>query len=149
MDSQSNFNGGNDTMSKTTMQETISHFGGSILPRMCMTSSSSTSSANSQQTDSGISSASSQSSSSQTTTLSKYECVQHCSFPNCDDVDKYESIAKIGHGTYGEVFKARQPTTNRFVALKRILGDSGKPGVSINVFTFALDISYDVIAAIL
>lgn len=130
MDRRSNFNGGKDTMSKTTMQDPTSHFGGTILPRMCMASNSSTTLTNSQQTDSGISSASSQSSSSQTT-LSKYECIQHCSFPNCNDVNKYERIAKIGHGTYGEVFKARQPTTDRFVALKRILGDSGKPGVSI------------------
>lgn len=125
MENQRNIESGSHAMSLNMTQKKASHFDGVILPRLCLASTSSTSSAISQQSDSGISTASSQS------TISKYQCVQHCNFPYCDDVDKYERIAKIGQGTYGEVFKARMPSSNRFVALKRILPDNGKPGVSI------------------
>lgn len=131
MDSRRNFDGGNDPMSnnKAQMPNKKPYFAGSISQNMCTASTSSTSS---RFTDSGISSGSSQS------TLSKYECVQYSSFPNCDDVDdKYERIAKIGQGTYGEVFKARNPSTNEYVALKRIMGDNGRPGVSI-LFTYRI-----------
>lgn len=128
MDSRSN-ESGNDPMFKDTMQNRNTHFANSVIPRMCSASTSSTSSAVSQQSDSGISTTSNHS----THTLTNYERIKHCSFPNCDDVDaKYEKIAKIGHGTYGEVFKARIPSANKFVALKRILAENGKiPGVSI------------------
>jgi serine/threonine protein kinase len=34
--------------------------------------------------------------------------------------DDYESVSKIGEGTFGEVFKARHRRSGRSVALKRI-----------------------------
>jgi len=44
------------------------------------------------------------------------------SFGNCDDVaQKYEKIGRLGEGTYGVVYKARDKQTNRVVALKRCL----------------------------
>ncbi|RWS26547.1 hypothetical protein B4U80_06221, partial [Leptotrombidium deliense] len=52
-------------------------------------------------------------------------------FPFCDDVAKYEKLAKIGQGTFGEVFKARDKTTRKLVALKKILMDNEKEGFPI------------------
>lgn len=37
-----------------------------------------------------------------------------------DVVDKFQKIEKIGEGTYGVVYKARDKDTGRFVALKKI-----------------------------
>lgn len=37
-----------------------------------------------------------------------------------NDLTGYQKISKIGEGTYGIVFKARQKETNRLVALKKI-----------------------------
>ena len=43
-------------------------------------------------------------------------------FPYCPDRrQKYMSIAKIGQGTFGEVFKAKNQETGQVVALKKIL----------------------------
>lgn len=36
------------------------------------------------------------------------------------DLAGYQKLSKIGEGTYGVVFKARQKTSNRLVALKKI-----------------------------
>lgn len=46
-------------------------------------------------------------------------------FKYCPDrKKKYQTVAKIGQGTFGEVFKARATETGRFVALKKIIMDS-------------------------
>ena len=40
---------------------------------------------------------------------------------NCTDVSsRFEKIGKIGHGTYGVVYKAKDLSTKDFVALKRV-----------------------------
>jgi serine/threonine protein kinase len=36
------------------------------------------------------------------------------------DSDKYQKINKIGEGTYGVVYKARDKLTNEIVAIKNI-----------------------------
>lgn len=53
-------------------------------------------------------------------------------FPHCDNVDeKYEKLAQIGKGTFGEVFRARDKTTKKEVALKKILMEAEKEGFPI------------------
>ncbi|XP_034934348.1 cyclin-dependent kinase 9-like [Chelonus insularis] len=60
-----------------------------------------------------------------------------CQFPYCDEVfSKYETLFKIGHGTYGEVFKARERKNQKnLVALKKVLihneGEEGFPITSL------------------
>jgi len=49
----------------------------------------------------------------------------------CTDVSAYEKMAKIGQGTFGEVFKAKHKTTKRVVALKKVVMDNEKEGFPI------------------
>uniref|UniRef100_A0A3Q1HPS4 Protein kinase domain-containing protein n=2 Tax=Anabas testudineus TaxID=64144 RepID=A0A3Q1HPS4_ANATE len=52
-------------------------------------------------------------------------------FPFCDDFSKYEKMAKIGQGTFGEVFKAKHRQTGKKVALKKVLMENEKEGFPI------------------
>lgn len=52
-------------------------------------------------------------------------------FPYCDEVGKYEKLTKVGQGTFGEVFKARNRRTQQIVALKKILMENEKEGFPI------------------
>jgi len=58
--------------------------------------------------------------------------IEKYDFPFCARIDKYEKIAKIGQGTFGEVFKARCKTDgSKIVALKKILMENEKEGFPI------------------
>lgn len=58
--------------------------------------------------------------------------IEKYDFLYCARVDKYEKIAKIGQGTFGEVFKARCRTDkNKIVALKKVLMENEKEGFPI------------------
>ncbi|XP_056147423.1 cyclin-dependent kinase 9-like [Lampris incognitus] len=52
-------------------------------------------------------------------------------FPFCDELSKYEKLAKIGQGTFGEVFKAKHRQTGKKVALKKVLMENEKEGFPI------------------
>ncbi|CAN0175161.1 cyclin-dependent kinase 9 isoform X2 [Petromyzon marinus] len=60
--------------------------------------------------------------------MARYE---NLDFPYCDEVSKYEKLAKIGQGTFGEVFKARHRVTGKKVALKKVLMENEKEGFPI------------------
>ena len=45
------------------------------------------------------------------------------------DLEKYQRINKIGEGTYGIVYKARNKLTNEIIALKKIRLDHEDEGI--------------------
>ncbi|CAG5119404.1 unnamed protein product [Candidula unifasciata] len=56
---------------------------------------------------------------------------EELSYPFCPDESKYEKLAKIGQGTFGEVFKARDKKTKMVVAMKKVLMENEKEGFPI------------------
>jgi len=63
---------------------------------------------------------------------SRERYIEKFDFPYCAPIDKYEKIAKIGQGTFGEVFKARCKTEKtKIVALKKVLMENEKEGFPI------------------
>jgi len=58
----------------------------------------------------------------------------NCLFPaNCNNYkekpERYEKLERIGEGTYGVVFKARDSVTKELVALKKIKLENEDEGV--------------------
>lgn len=61
----------------------------------------------------------------------KEKYIENYDFMYCAESSKYEKVAKIGQGTFGEVFKAREKNgTRKFVAMKKVLMENEKEGVS-------------------
>jgi hypothetical protein len=61
------------------------------------------------------------------------------------DISGYQKLSKIGEGTYGIVFKARQKITNRMVALKKIRLDmsEGVPTTAIREVAILKETNHD------
>jgi cyclin-dependent kinase 2 len=63
-----------------------------------------------------------------------YKCGVYFSFIIQELMDQYEKVEKIGEGTYGVVYKARDKVTNETIALKKIRleqEDEGVPSTAI------------------
>ncbi|XP_055327389.1 cyclin-dependent kinase 9-like [Paramacrobiotus metropolitanus] len=61
----------------------------------------------------------------------RYKSLSDIKYPWMTDMTAYERQAKIGQGTFGEVFKAKCNRTQRVVALKKILMENEKEGFPI------------------
>jgi cyclin-dependent kinase 10 len=53
-------------------------------------------------------------------------------FGGCNNVDMYRKISRIGEGTYGIVYSAKNKETNEIVALKKIRMEKEKDGLPIS-----------------
>lgn len=62
-----------------------------------------------------------------------------------NDLTGYQKISKIGEGTYGIVFKARQKDTNKLVALKKIRLNlqEGVPTTTIREVAILKEVNHD------
>lgn len=61
-------------------------------------------------------------------------------------MENYTKLEKVGEGTYGVVYKARDLTTGNFVALKKIrleAEDEGVPSTSIREISLLKELSKD------
>ncbi len=63
--------------------------------------------------------------------------------PICRSIEAFEKLEQIGEGTYGQVYRARDKTTNQLVALKKVRMDQEKEGVSISVACYPILSAYN------
>ena len=68
------------------------------------------------------------------------------------DMENFQKIEKIGEGTYGIVYKAKDKITNQFVALKKIrleIESEGVPSTAIREISLLKELDHPNIVALL
>ena len=69
-----------------------------------------------------------------------------------DDMENFQKIEKIGEGTYGIVYKAKDKITNQFVALKKIrleIESEGVPSTAIREISLLKELEHPGIVQLL
>ena len=72
--------------------------------------------------------------------------------PMPDDMENFQKIEKIGEGTYGIVYKAKDKITNQFVALKKIrleIESEGVPSTAIREISLLKELEHPGIVQLL
>ena len=77
---------------------------------------------------------------------SKHSAPTALGHKRCRNVDDFEKLAKIGEGTFGDVYKARDRKTNDIVALKQVKmshpGQEGFPQTALREINILLSLSH-------
>ncbi|EGG20971.1 p34-cdc2 protein [Cavenderia fasciculata] len=64
-------------------------------------------------------------------------------------LSRYHKLEKLGEGTYGKVYKAKEKTTGRIVALKKIrLEDDGVPSTALREISILKDLPHQNVVAL-
>jgi len=53
-------------------------------------------------------------------------------FGRCRNVQEFEKLNRIGEGTYGIVYRARDTATGEIVALKKVRSENEQSGISVS-----------------
>lgn len=64
---------------------------------------------------------------------------------NAQEIERYQRVSKIGEGTYGVVYKAKDKLTNEIVALKKIRlehDDEGIPSTAVREISILKGLSH-------
>lgn len=65
-------------------------------------------------------------------TLKKQEIPQEHCYGQCRPVTEFEKLNRIGEGTYGVVYRARDTVSNKIVALKKVRMEREKDGIPLS-----------------
>ena len=65
-------------------------------------------------------------------TLKKQEIPQEHCYGRCRPVTEFEKLNRIGEGTYGVVYRARDTVSNKIVALKKVRMEREKDGIPLS-----------------
>lgn len=72
--------------------------------------------------------------------------------PGMHSREKYEKLEKLGEGTYGVVYKARDTTTNQIIALKKIRlenEEEGMPSTAMREISILKELNHPAIVSLL
>ena len=63
----------------------------------------------------------------------KPKAIYRLNYLIAEDMERYSKLEKIGEGTYGVVYKARDKLSNNIIALKRIRLEAEDEGINLSI----------------